>query len=349
MFSLVLTETFNSRLAYDSGGYFSHFINPYFASSLNHVECESDQILAYSFLMLNGNDQKSILNNSKTVLCFLVINKIDKLPEMAISSLRAVTNSEIYIGFINDEDIENIPEYSGISYVRLAPEDFSKEQSSYQDFTQNNFFSLVQFKWVLLENVLDVSRAGIVIYVDLDVLWVQNPIPSIEKLLESDDCIIAIQDFTKDVSSPNLCMGFFAIKNSPKSLSLLKDAKILHAQMLEENVKVGDDDVITEMYKLEKWKNSFYLLPQATFPVGNLANLFSNKNFYPGLSFPKPYIFHTNYVIGNQRKIEFMHLMAIRFGVPLRFRKIDRAKLFVTLNLKKIKLSFTRLREGIRQ
>jgi hypothetical protein len=319
------------------------------SSSRGKVERKSNQFLAYSFLMLIENDQKSFLNSSKTVLCFLVINKIDKLPEMAISSLRAVTNSEIYIGFVDDEDIENIPKYSGISYVRLAPADFSKKQRSYQDFTQNDFFSLVQFKWVLLENVLEVSRAGIVIYVDLDVLWVQNPIPSIEKLLENDDYIIAIQDFTKDVSSPNLCMGFFAIKNSPKSLSLLKDAKMLHARMLEENVKVGDDDVITEMYKLEKWKNSFYLLPQTTFPVGNLANLFSKKNFYPGLSFPKPYIFHTNYVIGNHRKIEFMHLMANRFGVPFRLRKIDRVKLFVTLNLRKFKLSFTQLREGIRR
>ena len=184
---------------------------------------------------------------------------------------------------------------------------------------------------------------------DLYVLWIQNPIPSIQKLLNENDYIIAIQDFTKDVASPNLCMGFVAIKNSPKSFDLLREASILHAHMLAENSKVGDDDVITEMYGMAKWRELFFLLPQATFPVGNLANLFSGRNLYPGLSFSKPFIFHANYVIGNRRKIEFMRLMAKRFGISIKIRRLDLFRLFVALNLKRLKNRISFARNSIRR
>ena len=282
--------------------------------------------------------------DEKTVVCFLVINKIRHLPEIAINSLRAVSNSEIYIGYIEETDIENIPKLSGINYVKLTQRDSFIVSNVYQDFTQSDFYSLVQYKWILLQKVLDTSRASVVVYVDLDVLWIKNPLPSIESVLGGNNYIVAIQDFTKDVSSPNLCMGFVAIKNCLDSHSLLKEASVLHAQMLEENDKVGDDDVITKMFEMDKWRDSFFLLPQSTFPVGNLANLYSSRNLYPGLSFPKPYIFHTNYVIGNQRKVDFMRLMAKQFGVPVNSGKFDSLKLNLVLKLKRAKNKVSSLR-----
>ena len=282
--------------------------------------------------------------DEKTVVCFLVINKIRQLPEIAINSLRAVSNSAIYIGYIEEKDIENIPKLSGINYVKLTQRDSFIVSNVYQDFTQSDFYSLVQYKWILLQKVLDTSRASVVVYVDLDVLWIKNPLPSIESVLGGNNYIVAIQDFTKDVSSPNLCMGFVAIKNCLDSHSLLKEASVLHARMLEENDKVGDDDVITKMFEMGKLRDSFFLLPQSTFPVGNLANLYSSKNLYPGLSFPKPYIFHTNYVIGNQRKVDFMRHMAKQFGVPVISGKFDSLKLNLVLKLKRAKNKVSSLR-----
>ena len=273
----------------------------------------------------------------KTVVCFLVINRIKQLPEIAINSLRAISNSAIYVGFIDETDIEDIPKLPGITYVKLTQRDSFTGSKVYQDFTQTDFYSLVQYKWVLLQKVLETSGASVVVYVDLDVLWIKNPLPSIESVLGGKNYILAIQDFTKDISSPNLCMGFVAIKNCLESHNFLSEASVLHAQMLEENDKVGDDDVVTKMFEIDKWKGSFFLLPQSTFPVGNLANLYSPKNLYPGLSFPKPYIFHTNYVIGNQRKVDFMRLMAKQFGVPTNFGKLDSLKLDFLLKLKRFK------------
>lgn len=277
----------------------------------------------------------------KTVVCFLVINKIEFLPEIAISSLRSVADCQVYIGFIDDEDIQNIPKISDVVFVKLSPGKLAERTSKYQDFTMKEFYSLVQYKWILLEKVLILSGASHVIYVDLDVLWIRDPIPSIENLFENSNYLVAIQDFTKDISSPNLCMGFVAFKNSPQTFKMLEEASLLHSRMLKVNDKVGDDDVITKMYDLSTWKEFIYLLPQATFPVGNLANLYSKKNLYPGLSFIKPYIFHTNYVIGNRRKVEFMLLMANTFGVKVELQRILVLKFFVKIKLKRLKYSFS--------
>ena len=287
--------------------------------------------------MLEANNLSPNQLGDKTVVCFLVINRIKQLPEIAINSLRAISNSEIYVGFIDETDIEDIPKLPGITYVKLTQRDSFTGSKLYQDFTQTDFYSLVQYKWVLLQKVLETSKASVVVYVDLDVLWIKNPLPSIESVLGGKNYILAIQDFTKDISSPNLCMGFVAIKNCSESYNFLSEASVLHAQMLEENDKVGDDDVVTKMFEIDKWRDSFFLLPQSTFPVGNLANLYSPKNLYPGLSFPKPYIFHTNYVIGNQRKVDFMRLMAKQFGVPTNFGKLDSLKLDFLLKLKRFK------------
>ncbi len=287
--------------------------------------------------MLSKGIYTTEVSQVKTVVCFLVINKIELLPEIAIASMRAVTNSPVYIGFINSEDIQNIPKFSGVTYLNLSPEKSAGRINKYKDFTQREFYSLVQYKWILLQKVLTLSGASNVIYVDLDVLWVGNPIPSVEDLFENNNYLVAIQDFTKNISSPNLCMGFVAFKNSPRTFQLLEEASLLHSRMLEVNDRVGDDDVITEMYGLSTWREFIYLLPQATFPVGNLANLYSRKNLYPGLSFIKPYIFHTNYVIGNQRKVEFMLLMANTFGIKIELPRILVVKIFVKIRLKRLK------------
>lgn len=293
--------------------------------------------------MLSKDTNATEVPQINTVVCFLVINKIELLPEIAIASMRAVTNSQVYIGFINSEDIQNIPKISGVTYVNLSTEKSAGQLNKYQDFTQKEFYSLVQYKWILLQRVLTLSSASNVIYVDLDVLWIRNPIPSVENLFENSNYLLAIQDFTKDISSPNLCMGFVAFKNSPTTFKLLEEASLLHSRMLEVNDKVGDDDVITEMYGLSTWREFIYLLPQATFPVGNLANLFSKKNFYPGLSFIKPYIFHANYVIGNRRKVEFMLLMANTFGVKIDLPTTFAVKIFVNIRLKRLKYLFISL------
>jgi hypothetical protein len=77
----------------------------------------------------------------------------------------------------------------------------------------------------------------------------------------------------------------------------------MHAHMLEENPRSGDDDVITELYRSDHFPQEIQLLPQTTFPVGNLLNLFSKSDEFPGLRPFEPFIFHANFVVGLRKKL----------------------------------------------
>jgi hypothetical protein len=57
------------------------------------------------------------------------------------------------------------------------------------------------------------------------------------------------------------------------------------------------------MYRELNFPSWIKELPQATFPVGSMVNLYSKKNLFPGLKGPSSYIFHANYVVGINNKI----------------------------------------------
>jgi hypothetical protein len=98
-------------------------------------------------------------------------------------------------------------------------------------------------------------------------------------------------------------MGFVSFRMGSYFDNLIGSASNLHAQMLIENPRTGDDDVITDLYTREGFPVEIQLLPQTTFPVGNLLNLFSKRDEFPGLQPFTPYIFHANFVVGLRKKL----------------------------------------------
>ena len=80
--------------------------------------------------------------------------------------------------------------------------------------------------------------------------------------------------------------------------------------MLISNPKIGDDDVITELNSIEDYSKFIRELPQSTFPVGNMLNLYSKRNLFPGLNSPEPYIFHANFVVGINEKLKLLQVLS---------------------------------------
>ena len=112
-----------------------------------------------------------------------------------------------------------------------------------------------------------------------------------------------IQHFSWVPGRPQLCMGFVSFRMGTYFDQLVNTAASLHAQMLKTNPRTGDDDVITEIYNRDGFPSEIQLLPQTTFPVGNLLNLFSKHDEFPGLQPFTPYIFHANFVVGIRKKL----------------------------------------------
>ena len=248
----------------------------------------------------------------------LVVNKIDRLPLISITNILRTCDSQIVVGYVDHKDISDIPQNPRITFLnlRLDFEDLKVENLSkkYISFDNDVFFTLVKLKWVLLEEIFKKFHFDFLVYSDLDVLWVKNPIDEFSKLFAAyPDTLALVQDFTTDPSSPSLCMGIFVLRNHVSSLKLVKDCKILHSEMAKKSTRIGDDDVITSYYKVSKGVN-IRLLPQVSFPVGNLLKAFAKRDVFPGLKPITPYIFHANFVVGNIKKIMVLDLFMSFFN-----------------------------------
>lgn len=283
-------------------------------------------------------------DKATSAVCFLVINQIEKLPELAINSVLNRSDQNIVIGYISERDIANLPRDKRISYLNLleASSDLGIDAGNqkYQTFDQDAFFSLVRLKWKMLELLMLRNQYDYLIYNDVDVYWIQNPSKILEdSFREMPHVEVLIQNFTINPSSPNLCMGFVAFRNSKSALELVKRCAQIHNEMLVDNPRTGDDDVISKFYLDSSFPQSILQLPQGLFPVGNFANLFSRKNIYPGLTPYKPYIFHANFVVGVKKKIQLSHLVLSNLCVDRTISRLQMLNLRTELHSRRIYLS----------
>ena len=260
-------------------------------------------------------------SDAQCAIVFLVINQIPDLPVLAINSVLQNSNSSIYIGTIRDVDRENLPKNSRISFIDLSSDasalGISTNKGSYESFEKDEFFSLVQLKWALFRKVSEVSKSEFLIYNDIDVFWLRPVLPDlVDAFSTSPEVKMMIQHFTWVPGKPQLCMGFVAFRFGAYFEQLISSASQLHSQMLTINPRSGDDDVITELYRRDGFPIEIQLLPQTTFPVGNLLNLFSKRDEFPGLEPFRPYIFHANFVVGIKKKLLITKIAYRLHGIP---------------------------------
>jgi hypothetical protein len=251
---------------------------------------------------------------SSSAVCFLVINKIEVLPSLAINSVLLNSDQRVIVGYVSRSDISALPQNDRVSYLDLSDEaktlKIDSGEKAYQSFDQDSFFSLVRLKWAMLEKLIRDNDFSYLIYNDVDVLWIQDPTQVIEDSFNSiAHSEVLIQNFTSDPSQPNLCMGFVVFRNSAESLKIIQECSSMHTLLLKSNPRTGDDDVISKYYRDHSFSSAILQLPQGLFPVGNFANLFSRKNLFPGLTPFRPYIFHANFVVGIKKKIQLSFLM----------------------------------------
>lgn len=251
------------------------------------------------------------------MVAFLVINQIAELPVASIRSVLNNSDSDIRVGYLNYQDIEGLALSPRIEFIKLNPLPNFELKGGYKDFSESLFYQIVQLKWQLLENLFK-SDFELIIYSDLDVIWLSNPITPLENVFLQDSNVqMQIQSFTSDPSDPKLCMGFVAFRNSSSTREIVAACKKIHVDSLENNPKFGDDDAVTKFYNENRMTSKILLLPQSTFPVGSLLNLYSTRPIYPGLAAPKPFVFHVNYVVGLQNKRIMLRLLRRRFDFEI--------------------------------
>ena len=250
----------------------------------------------------------------KGVICYLLINKVPKLPRLAIESSLQNTEAEIYIGYLDHSDLSDLPINTRIHSIDLREHALQKnlipKTSGYISFDKDFFFQLVQLKWDLFQIMLSETDADFIVYLDLDVVVLKDLVKEFEKTFSSLPYVqVLVQDFTHEPSVPRLCMGVFALRRGSFSSELLQKCSVIHGKTLNLNPRFGDDDVITAVYADLEFKNVFLRLPQQSFPVGNLINLLLPISPLRGLRPPRPFVFHSNFVVGVEKKYLLLEMV----------------------------------------
>jgi hypothetical protein len=254
----------------------------------------------------------------KVAICFLVINKMKELPEIAITSAHQRSGAEIFLGFLDESDLPSLQDNIITNRV-LLENHFSfggaNHDRVYKDFAQDSFYQIVQLKWQLLQKVFEMGY-DYVIYSDTDVYWNQDPCKELIELFEKRcDVHVQIQSFTDQASRPKLCMGFVAFRNSQQSKDFISDCRARHTKYSREIGRIGDDDIVTQYYEEKDFPELILELPQTTFPVGRMLKIFSKNSKFPGLPSPVPYIFHANYVVGLRNKTILMKIFMTHYSL----------------------------------
>jgi hypothetical protein len=282
----------------------------------------------------------------RVAICFLVVNKMEALPEISITSAFERTKADVFLGYLDVTDLPTLR--AGIEVNPLPLYDGSLDSSfaiggKYSDFSEDAFYKIVQYKWQLLLRVFELNY-DYVIYSDTDVYWNLDPISEILNTFEKrSDLHIQIQSFTDLPSQPKLCMGFVAFRNSTLSRDFIQECQRRHVIHSEEYGRIGDDDIVTQFYMDNNFPNSISELPQTTFPVGRMLKLYSKQSKFPGLPSPIPFIFHANYVIGLKNKLILMKLFMTNYSTNDRKEKFEVRLLFV-LQLQRFRLLIGRLK-----
>jgi hypothetical protein len=277
-----------------------------------------------------------------SVVCLLVINYIETLPNVAVGSVLENSDCLIIVGYRDDADIRDLNYQENVYFCRLDPlvsDHQSKSGSLYQDFSTDQFFELVKLKWQLLQLLIR-SNFDHIIYTDLDVVWKTDLVAEMYQAHRlRPEVQIYIQSFTEEPSDPRLCMGFISFTSTPKVADFLASAESVHTTFSRKIKRFGDDDAITRVFKDQNFPSFVQELPQSTFPVGSLLNLYSRKQVYPGLYTPRPKLFHANYVIGLENKVVMLRLflgksasknLGIVFGIKDHLRlQLKRTKYYL--------------------
>lgn len=285
----------------------------------------------------------------KIAICFLVINKMKELPEIAIASACDRTGADVFVGYLNKTDLPALREEVQVNLMLLENqfEDMDKNSDrKYRDFSEDSFYQIVQLKWQLLQRVLEMGY-DYIIYSDTDVYWNQDPCPEIVNVFNKMHQVhIQIQSFTDQPSRPKLCMGFVAFRNSQTTRDFLSECSAMHTSHSQHFGRIGDDDIVTRYFEEKNFPEYVLELPQTTFPVGRMLKLYSKTSKFPGLSSPEPYVFHANYVVGLRNKTILMKVFMKNYSIHDKNVDFGVSSLLV-LFLKRIRLGLSAWKERL--
>ena len=212
-------------------------------------------------------------------------------------NLGSIQLHKLCIHYIPNEELERL---------QLLTSDFL----TYSNFGQERFIKLTTFKWYLISDIFKRHpQLKQLIFSDLDVYWLRNPIENIFALDEYSSCVAVIQDDTPlNKSKVHFCTGIMFWANTKDSIKILN--RLYTAQMTT-NVNgkfIPDEPIFNNWYEKLKDTSIIKALKPDQYVIGHR---FFHLVLSFGFSLKNVIAFHSNYVVGEKNKKR--RLFAIKY------------------------------------
>jgi hypothetical protein len=210
------------------------------------------------------------------------------LPQIALAEVKVAASGFQNVQFVFLEEI------SAVDY---------SDMSKYFDYGSKEFRRFMGSKWRAIRFLLESGFAR-VIYTDVDVAWIRNPLPLIKQTLKCYE--IAIQTEGVETFPPDYCCGFMSFRDSEFVIGLLKqlealqpDTEAIGDQAVFNRLVASSNDLLYRIHGLSELLFANGLSAAKTSVIDDV--LVANV---------RPMIFHANWTVG----IENKHLLLQRTG-----------------------------------
>jgi hypothetical protein len=174
------------------------------------------------------------------------------------------------------------------------------ETEQYASFGSRSFTDISWKKIFFIRQLIEVHPH--VIYADLDVSWIRNPLPYLTQVAEIYP--LAFQTEGLPRFPPVLCLGFASFVRSERAIALLDALIALHSDQIDNDNRL--DDQAACQYLIENdvtWLRYIYWLPEALFLNGlGYRNLQGGEHPSPMEGELQPFLFHANWTVGTDNK-----------------------------------------------
>lgn len=189
-----------------------------------------------------------------------------------------------------------------VSYRKLSEN--ALKMTSYSSFGSGSFTEISWKKIFFIRQLIRIHAH--VVYADLDVCWIRNPLPYLIQVAMVYP--IAIQTEGQPRFPPALCWGFASLTQSKRAIAFLDALIEFHSAQLGSDAV--DDDQVAAQHLIEndsRWLRDIYPLPEMLFPngLGYRSLLHSGASPCRIEGELLPFVFHANWTVGieNKRKL----------------------------------------------
>jgi hypothetical protein len=203
------------------------------------------------------------------------------LPRNALAEVKVAASDFQNVEFVFLEEI------CGFDYSAMT---------KYFDYDSEEFCHFMTSKWIAIRFLLQCGFAR-VIYTDVDVAWIRNPLPLLKQALEYYE--MAIQTEAVESFPPQYCCGFMSFRNSEFVIGVLKQLVDLHLRAHE---PTDDQDIFNRLVASSNdLLYRIHGLSELLFANGLNANKTSDNHDIL-IANVRPMIFHANWTIGVENK-----------------------------------------------